>query len=247
MGSCVAIVCNGQLPRTRRPLALLSSADFIICCDGALNALLRRGITPSAVIGDMDSVSGKALGSFSGKVVRSDDQETNDQTKALHYALSVWPDVSRIRILGASGKSEAHTLGNLSLLMEYERTLRLSARGVDLRMVSDWSEAFAVFSDRIEFRTVPGQKVSLFSPDNSLQMHSEGLHWPTDAVVWDNWWKASLNRACSDRVRLILNHPAPVLVIIEPPVLISPHTHRCAAAPPECGCAADSGSRTPRK
>ncbi len=215
MGVCVAIVCNGQFPRTRGPLSLLSSAEHIICCDGALSTLLRRGITPSAVIGDMDSVAQGVLERFCGKVVRSGDQETNDQTKALHYALETWPDVSQIRILGASGKSEAHTLGNLSLLMEYEKESGLSARGVDVRMVSDWSEAFAVLSDRIEFQTVPGQKVSLFSPDNSLKMHSEGLHWPTDAVVWDNWWKASLNRASGTRVRLSLNRPAPVLVILD--------------------------------
>ena len=216
MGCRVAIVCNGQFPRSRRPLGLLASADRIVCCDGALSALLRRGITPSVVIGDMDSVSVKALKQYSGQVVRSSDQETNDQTKALHYALSAWPDASEIWILGASGRSEAHTIGNLSLLMEYEKSFGLSARGISLRLVSDYCEAFAVYSDRVEFAVVKGQKVSLFSPDNTLVMHSEGLVWPTDAVVWDNWWKATLNRASGTSVTLTLNHPAPVLILLDP-------------------------------
>ena len=216
MGLSVTIVCNGQFPRSRRPLGLLASADRIVCCDGALSALLRRGITPSVVIGDMDSVSGKALKQYSGQVVRSSDQETNDQTKALHYALSAWPDVSEIWILGASGRSEAHTIGNLSLLMEYEKDYSLSARGIRLRLVSDYCEAFAVYSDRVEFAVVKGQKVSLFSPDNTLVMHSEGLVWSTDAVVWDNWWKATLNRASGTSVTLTLNHPAPVLILLDP-------------------------------
>lgn len=216
MGTRVAIVCNGQFPRSRRPLELLASSDYIVCCDGALSALLRRGITPSVVIGDMDSVSGNALKHYTGPVVRCSDQETNDQTKAVNYALSTWPDVAEIWILGASGRSEAHTVGNLSLLMEYEKSLGLSARGISVRMVSDWCEAFAVFSDRIEFPTVKGQKVSLFSPDNSLKMKSAGLEWPTDAVVWDNWWKATLNRACGTSVSLALNHPAPVLILLDP-------------------------------
>ena len=216
MGCRVAIVCNGQFPRSRRPLGLLASADRIVCCDGALSALLRRGITPSVVIGDMDSVSVKALKQYSGQVVRSSDQETNDQTKALHYALSAWPDVSEIWILGASGRSEAHTIGNLSLLMEYEKDYSLSARGIRLRLVSDYCEAFAVYSDRVEFAVVKGQKVSLFSPDNTLVMHSEGLVWSTDAVVWDNWWKATLNRASGTSVTLTLNHPAPVLILLDP-------------------------------
>ena len=216
MGCRVAIVCNGQFPRSRRPLGLLAASEHVVCCDGALSALLRRGITPSVVIGDMDSVSGKALEQFSGQVVRSSDQETNDQTKALHYALSAWPDVSEIWILGASGRSEAHTIGNLSLLMEYEKSFELSARGIRLRLVSDYCEAFAVYSDRVEFAVVKGQKVSLFSPDNTLVMHSEGLVWPTDAVVWDNWWKATLNRASGTSVTLTLNHPAPVLILLDP-------------------------------
>jgi thiamine pyrophosphokinase len=216
MGCRVAIVCNGQFPRSRRPLGLLAASEHVVCCDGALSALLRRGITPSVVIGDMDSVSVKALKQYSGQVVRSSDQETNDQTKALHYALSAWPDVSEIWILGASGRSEAHTIGNLSLLMEYEKSFGLSARGTSLRLVSDYCEAFAVYSDRVEFAVAKGQKVSLFSPDNTLVMHSEGLVWPTDAVVWDNWWKATLNRASGTSVTLTLNHPAPVLILLDP-------------------------------
>ncbi len=164
----------------------------------------------------MDSVSGSALERYSGKVVRSADQETNDQTKALHYALSAWPDVSEIWILGASGRSEAHTIGNLSLLMEYEKESGLYARGIRVRMVSDYSEAFAVLSDRVEFSVTPGQKVSLFSPDNTLKMHSEGLAWRTDNVVFDNWWKATLNRALGSSVTLTLNHPAPVLILLDP-------------------------------
>jgi thiamine pyrophosphokinase len=216
MGCCVAIVCNGQFPRSRRPLELLAGADYVVCCDGALSALLRRGITPSVVIGDMDSVSGSALRQYSGPVVRSSDQETNDQTKALNYALSVWPSVSEIWILGASGRSEAHTIGNLSLLMEYEKEFGLCARGIRLRLVSDYCEAFAALSDKVEFPVAVGQKVSIFSPDNTLQMHSEGLAWPTDAVVWDNWWKATLNRATLSRVTLTLNHPAPVLILLDP-------------------------------
>ena len=216
MGCTVAIVCNGQFPRSRRPLGLLAASDYVVCCDGALSALLRRGITPSVVIGDMDSVTGKALGQYSGQVVRSSDQETNDQTKAVQYVLSTWPDVSEIWILGASGRSEAHTIGNLSLLMEYEKSFSLSARGIRLRLVSDYCEAFAVYSDRVEFPVAAGQKVSLFSPDNTLVMHSEGLVWPTDAVVWDNWWKATLNRALGTRVTLTLNHPAPVLILLDP-------------------------------
>ena len=59
-----------------------------------------------------------------------------------------------------------------------------------------------------------GRPVSLFTPDPDLEIHSEGLQWPTDGVRLDNWWKATLNRATADRIILTLSHPAPVLVIL---------------------------------
>jgi thiamine pyrophosphokinase len=60
-----------------------------------------------------------------------------------------------------------------------------------------------------------GRRVSIFSPDNSLRIHSEGLEWPLDNVVFDNWWKATLNRACDDRVRLEFNHKSIALIILD--------------------------------
>ena len=45
--STVSIVCNGQFPRKEYPLYLLRSADAVVCCDGALQALEKRGIEPS--------------------------------------------------------------------------------------------------------------------------------------------------------------------------------------------------------
>jgi thiamine pyrophosphokinase len=216
MGCTVAIVCNGQFPRLKRPLELLSSADHIICCDGALSILLRKGFVPEAVIGDMDSVSMRDLEQFHGEVVYCPDQETNDQTKALDYVLKTWPDASDIWILGATGKSEAHTIGNLSLLMEYEKKFDFYGHGTSVKIVSDYCEAFAVFSRFIRFPVTPGQKVSIFSPDNTLQMSSQGLYWHTDQVIFDNWWKATLNRASSDVVTLTLNQPAPVLILLDP-------------------------------
>ena len=47
------------------------------------------------------------------------DQETNDQTKAVNYLME--KGFRRIAIVGATGRREDHTLGNISLLMEYMR------------------------------------------------------------------------------------------------------------------------------
>ena len=208
------IVCDGQFPRTEYPLYLLRNADLVLCCDGALGALEKRSIVPDVVIGDMDSVCSRALKRFPDKVVKIDDQQTNDLTKAFSWLMDNCPaDLARIHILGATGRREDHTLGNLALLMDYQTRYRLDARGIGLDMVSDYSTALAI-GDSTTLDVGEGRGVSLFSPDPTLSIHSEGLRWATDAVVFTNWWQATLNTATTDRIRLTLSHPAPVLIIL---------------------------------
>ena len=208
------IVAAGQFPRKEYPLYLLRSADYIICCDSALVTLEKHGIRPDVVIGDLDSVCGRALRRFDGLVVKCEEQESNDLTKAFRYLMENKPGTGTIHILGATGRSEAHTLGNMSLLMQYETDYSLSERGISLDMVSDYSTMFAV-SGSTELHIGEGRRVSFFSPDPQLHIESEGLRWPLDGVVFDNWWKASLNIASSDVVVLKFSKRAPLLVVLD--------------------------------
>ena len=212
----IVILAAGQFPRKDYPLYLLKNAGMLVCCDSALGAALRHGLKPDVVIGDFDSVSPRDLSRFDGKVVKVDDQECNDLTKAFRYVMDevVGASSADIQILGATGKSEAHTLGNMSLLMQYEKDYGLSERGARLEMVSDWSSSFAL-TDSAEIHIGEGRRVSFFSPDPGLNLRSEGLRWPLDGVVFDNWWKASLNIASADIVRLNFNHPSMLLVVLD--------------------------------
>lgn len=215
----IAILANGQFPRKEYPLYLLKSADAVVCCDGALVAAEKHGIVPDAVAGDLDSVCRRALSRFEKiksvtAVARDSDQETNDLTKTVKYVLGRWPDAGTIHILGATGKSEAHTIGNVSLLMEYEERFGLADKGISLDIISDYSTIFAI-TDGGEFHVGEGRKVSIFSPDPTLNVQSEGLVWPTGKVVFDNWWKASLNRASADVVKLKFNHKSKAIIILD--------------------------------
>lgn len=214
------IVGNGQFPKKEYPLYLLESADYVVCCDGALDTYLRhfsgRNLRrPDVVVGDMDSLSKKTAERFRDIAVKIDEQETNDQSKAFHYILEHFPDVDTIHILGATGKREDHTIGNLSLLMEYAREMRRQdcGRTVSVDIVSDWSTAFAI-TDSCTLDVGEGRSVSIICPDNSLNIKSEGLIWPTGNVVFDNLWQATLNRASADRISLTFSHPSIALIIL---------------------------------
>ena len=221
MHKTVVIICDGRFPKSDYPRYLVRSADFIICCDGALRKFLRASEAifgekrlPDVVVGDMDSLSPTLRKKHSDIIVQIDEQEHNDQTKAFRWALENIEGISHIYILGATGEREDHTIGNISLLMEYARTYDLEDMGINVEMVSDHATIFAV-TDTFEMDCGIGRRISIFSPDNSLRIRSEGLEWPTDEVVFDNWWKATLNRASEDHVRLVFSHRSMALIMMD--------------------------------
>lgn len=220
MNRSAVIIGNGDFPKKEYPLYLLSRADYIVCCDGALDRYLRytrdRSMTrlPDAVIGDMDSISASSRKKYAHLAVKVNDQETNDQTKAFDYVIRTFKDISEIIFLAATGKREDHTLGNMSLLMEYARRDDVKASGIHIEMVSDYSTIIPV-TDSTELDCGQGRSISIISPDSSLRIRSEGLQWPTDNVIFDNWWKATLNRASEDTVKLTFSHPSAALVIMD--------------------------------
>lgn len=216
----VAIICNGEFPRKEYPRYIISRADFIICCDGALKAYLRacpkifgRLREPDLVIGDMDSLTASLRKAYASRILHMSEQDNNDMTKAFCWAMDNLKDVSAIHFLAAGGKREDHTVGNLGQLMECTRRYDLDERGVRVDMISDYTTAFPV-NDSIEFWPGKGRQVSIFSPDNSLTITSEGLEYQVGTVVFDNWWKASLNKSTDDRVFLKFSHRSLALIIL---------------------------------
>ena len=214
----VVIICDGNFPKTEYPRYLIRTADFIICCDGALMKFLRNSKAifgearlPDLVTGDMDTLSAAMQKKYADIIVKEDEQEHNDQTKAVRLALSNLDGIESICILGATGGRADHTIGNISLLMEYTRMFDMG--DMNLEMVTDKETIFPI-TDSTEFDCGTGRQVSIFSPDNSLRIKSEGLAFPTEDVVFDNWWKATLNKATQDTVKLELNHPSIALVMI---------------------------------
>ncbi len=210
----VVILCDGAFPTEPYPLYLLDSAEGVVCCDGALVKYLEHfpDRTPLAVVGDMDSLPSEVKEQFSGILFPESEQDYNDMTKAMRWVLREHPEVQEIVILGATGLREDHTIGNLGLLMEYTRLFDLADRKVS--MVSDYGTAFAI-TDSCDLHLGEGRRFSFFSADNSLKVQSKGLQWPLDGVVFDAWWKATLNRTTEPIVSLTFNHPSAALVMVD--------------------------------
>ena len=220
MSKSIVILGDGVFPKTEYPRYLLRMADFISCCDGSLVKFLRNSKAifgeerlPDLVIGDMDTLSQKMQTKYAHIITKEEEQEHNDLTKAVRWAINNLQDIENIYILGATGGRPEHTVGNAGLLMEYTRMFDLDSMGITMESISDYGTMFAV-TDTVSLDCGEGRQISIFSPDNTLKICSEGLEWPTDDVVFDNWWKATLNRASQDTVKLTFSHKSLALIMM---------------------------------
>ena len=206
----VVILADGNFPQTAYPLSLLHKADVIICCDGAIVKLLKyTNLQANYIVGDMDTLDQENKSRFKDIIHHNPDQETNDQTKVFHFALTLSP--TRISILGATGGREDHTLGNISLLAEYTRELEYLPFEPAIEIVTDYG-VFNSYSDSCTVESAPGEQVSIFAFDPTLKIKSAGLKYPTDSVTFDLWWKATLNESLSNKFSLELSHPSRILI-----------------------------------
>lgn len=190
----VVILANGLFPRLQRSLDVLNAADIIICCDGAADKLVRFGLSPHAIVGDLDSVSQELRKRYASILIHSEDQENNDLTKAVHYCIE--KKYTAVTILGATGLREDHTLGNVSLMLEYHPRIKV-------QIISDFGCFFLVQSGE-KIASHAGEKISFFSVDNRIKVTSRGLKYPLNDTTLSNWYKATLNEALSDH--FILNY-----------------------------------------
>ncbi len=183
------VLANGVFPTHPYPLRLLHTATYVVCCDGAADGYIRRGNVPQLIIGDGDSISEKNRQRFADRLLTIEEQETNDQTKAVTHLIG--KGFKNILIVGATGKREDHTLGNISLLMEYMNQARI-------QMATNYG-IFTPAQDTTLFSTYPGQQLSIFN-FGAIALQGEGLLYPLRDFT--NWWQGTLNEATAHQVTI---------------------------------------------
>ena len=189
---------------------------------------------PFVVIGDGDSLSEQDKRQLGDRWIHVPEQDYNDLHKAMQWVMSgQWSVVSSqydcvsqldtdhqplITILGATGKREDHTLGNISYLVTFTE----EHPGIHLEMLTDHGRFLALTPDpelhtaHYTLHTFRGQQISLFTPDPSTAIMSEGLRWPLDNFRPRLWWQATLNEALADTFSLTITGPVILFQTYEP-------------------------------
>ena len=217
MSTRTVILAAGAFPRKGgEPWRLLASAERVVACDSAAADFKRRFRRwPDVIVGDLDSLShatgmsrlpggcSETKGTrHSCRVFEDVDPSANDLSKAIAYCRSQrWPDPV---IVGATGKREDHTIGNVYRALE-----------ASLRIVTDEGE-FLPVDGKLRFKTWKDAGISVFASDPRTRMTSRGLRWKLDGVRFANPYCATLNRASSENVTVTSDRPAYVYVARNP-------------------------------
>lgn len=183
----VVILANGDYPTHPKPLEKLMEAELVVCCDGGADQYIANGYVPDVIIGDGDSLSQENRIKFADRIHYIPDQETNDQTKAVKYLID--KGYTSISIVGATGKREDHTIGNISLLVEYMRM------GAEVKSYTDYG-VFIACSGTRNFKCRKGQQVSIFN-FTSKNLSSNGLEYPI--YTFTSWWQGTLNNCLEEK------------------------------------------------
>lgn len=184
------VTLAGGGPFSARDLTLaLARAPLAVAADSGADRLLRFGVVPEAVIGDMDSISAAARAEI--PVERQHlvaEQVTTDFDKALRSI-----DAPLILALGFAGARLDHGLAAFSTLIA-----RSDRRCI---LIGPQDVAFAAPA-RMEVAVTPGDAVSLF-PMAPVTGRSMGLEWPIEGISFaPDGMIGTSNRAMARRVVL---------------------------------------------
>ena len=163
------VTLAGGGPFSARDLALaLARAPIAVAADGGADRLLRLGVTPQAVIGDMDSISDAARAVIpADHLHRIAELVTTDFDKALRGIAA-----PLILALGFAGARLDHGLAAMATLIA-----RSDRRCI---LIGPQDLAFAAPS-QLALALQPGDPLSLF-PLAAVTGRSTGLEWPIDGI-----------------------------------------------------------------
>ena len=189
------ILADGDYPSADRAQQALATARHVVCCDRATVRYVRRtGRVPDAIVGDLDSLPAAFRKRHAAIAVHVAEQDDNDLAKAFRFCIGRgWRDIV---ILGATGKREDHTLGNISWLADF------AAEAPEVAMLTNHGIFTVLQAPGGTIATEPGMQISFFGFDRNQRITATGVVFPVRDLPLRRWNTATLNEATGRRVTL---------------------------------------------
>jgi thiamine pyrophosphokinase len=188
------LVVGGLCPSARTLVRCRADADIAAAADSGIESAIKAGIEPDIVLGDMDSLSDRGLlNGFPAErkhLLSTDKDETDTE-----YGLRLLQEMgcTRVVIAGGGGGRMDHALA-IAMLFERENP--------PWRWITEKEDICLVEGD-MELPGRIGGIVSLFPIGAAAEgLHSEGLKWPLDGLVFRRGYGGISNLITGDKVRI---------------------------------------------
>lgn len=199
------VVANAPFRWTAELAGLAERADPLLAADGGANRLVRLGLRPVVVVGDLDSLepaTRRLLGEE--RLLLRPEQDRTDLEKVLHHAVDEL-GLDRLTVLGAVGGRVDHTQANLGLLARRAAGESLVFRTADELLVGVRGEA--------ELEAVVGETWSFWTYDPVVRVTVTGVRWPVERAALDAGGRPSIsNQAVATRVGVVAERGAVVVM-----------------------------------
>jgi thiamine pyrophosphokinase len=197
----IAIVGGGSVePALLRELAARNVV--LVAADGGADSLDAAGLTPKAIIGDLDSLTDREGWEKRTQVLHIPEQITTDFQKAL-YTTSAPVTLA----LGMTGKRLDHTLAALSALHEVATRRRVI-------LVDEVDVALAI-SGPFAFDAAPKERISVHPFVPIMFERTEGLFYPMNDLLLDPAGRlGTSNEGTGGRVEIVPKDATPYLLIL---------------------------------
>ena len=194
----VSLIGGGNPDRADIVISM-AVAPLLVAADGGANFCLEAGFTPTAVIGDLDSISDASRSSLPATAfIEYLDQDLTDFEKCLRLIQAPF--------VVASGFTDGrldHTLANFAVLARRIGPPTILFGSTDI--------AFAA-SQELTMDLPVGTRFSLF-PITPMRGRSTGLKWPIDGLTIDPRGRLGTSNEVTGPVHLTFDAPGTIAII----------------------------------
>ena len=199
----VTIVANGAFPKSGIPKDILDKSKTIIACDGAANTLDENNYRIDAIIGDLDSIRSDIKDKYDDIIYQYPDQSENDLRKAIEFLIS--NNVKEASIIGATGKREDHTIGNIFSLSKF-------CSKINLKIFTE-TGCFICINKDTEFKSFKGQQVSLFTLNDRTKISTKGLKYNFNKNYISTMFYGTLNESVCENFYVKINNECAIIFL----------------------------------
>jgi len=193
------IFANGLLPDLDSARKLLQTGDVLYAADGGASHILRLGLLPSQVVGDLDSINKEELEKLLSAGVRIEQHPKDKDLTDLELTINraVEDGHQKLVIVAALGGRLDMTLSNLNLLT------RPDLLEGDVRMDDGREEAFFI-REKAQIFGNAGDIVSLLPWGTMVErVTTIGLRWPLNGEDLNPYQTRSISNEMASHEAMI--------------------------------------------